>query len=174
MQHIGVHRIGAGHRGNRCARNSAGSDKFGLEFAGVGPVRTSGRIPGSLRIFEHRVHDWLRAHDLARSRSTIQDGFAGRIRSKAAGLACRTLGVKRPWSLTTTCWPMARFTPESPGVSCHQCSSNFLSVHSATCISKSWTIAEITTSVSQTTSSNLRSNLFILAIPSVGCRRYAT
>jgi hypothetical protein len=42
-------------------------------------VRTTSRIFGGGWFFEHGVHDGLRAHDLARLKSSIQDGFAGRL-----------------------------------------------------------------------------------------------
>jgi len=42
-------------------------------------VGASGRILGKVWVFEHGVHDGLRAHDLARCENSIQDGFAGRL-----------------------------------------------------------------------------------------------
>ncbi len=48
VQHIGVHPMGAGHRGNRCPRHLAGGHQFCFELACVGPVRAPRCVPGSL------------------------------------------------------------------------------------------------------------------------------
>ena len=80
VQHIGVHAVLQGDRGNRGAGLLASRHQFGLELWGVGAVRTPHRIAGCLRDFEHHVHGRLRAHDLPQADQVIQDGLATRLR----------------------------------------------------------------------------------------------
>ncbi len=47
------------------------------ECALIGAVAAPGGISGKVEVFEHGVHDGLRARDLARCQSSIQDGLAG-------------------------------------------------------------------------------------------------
>lgn len=66
VQHVGIHAMLSSYGGNGNTGLLAGCHQFGLELAGVGAVGTSGRILGEAWVFEHGVHDGLRAHDLAR------------------------------------------------------------------------------------------------------------
>jgi hypothetical protein len=50
----------------------AGRYQLSFELGCVGTVDASGRILGKVGVFEHGVHDGLRAHDLARCESSIQ------------------------------------------------------------------------------------------------------
>ena len=79
VQHIGVHPVLAGQCRNGHARMLAGRNQIGFELGRVCPVGAPGRIIGDLGIFEHSVHDELRAHDLARQPASIQHGFTVRI-----------------------------------------------------------------------------------------------
>ena len=80
VQHVGVHAMLPGYGSNGCPRALAGRYQFSFELGCVGTVGASGRILGEVWVFEHGVHDGLRAHDLARCENSIQDGFAGRLR----------------------------------------------------------------------------------------------
>ena len=51
------------------------SGNVSFELSYVGAVGTPDRIASKVGFFEHGVHDGLRAHDLARCESSIQDGF---------------------------------------------------------------------------------------------------
>ena len=73
--------MASGYGGNGSTRLLAGRNQFGFELACVGPVGAPGRISGKVWFFEHGVHDGLRAHDLARYKTSIQGGFTGRLRS---------------------------------------------------------------------------------------------
>ena len=57
---------------------------------------TSGRILGEVWVFEHGVHDGLRAHDLARCKRSIQDGLTGRLHG--ARLAYLLTPDSRTWN----------------------------------------------------------------------------
>ena len=82
VQHVGVHPV---LPGQRCDGNTgllARRHQLGLELWRVGPVCAMGRAYRRRRVFEHGVHDGLRAHDLARELAFAQDGFTGRLRLK--------------------------------------------------------------------------------------------
>jgi len=90
VQHVGVHAMLPGYGSNGCPRALAGRYQFSFELGCVGTVGASGRILGEVWVFEHGVHDGLRAHDLARCENSIQDGFAGRLRRTSEGAQCAT------------------------------------------------------------------------------------
>lgn len=73
----------SGYGGNGSTWLLASRHQLGLELACVGPVGAPGRISAKVWFFEHGVHDVLRAHDLARYKTSIQGGFTGRLRISA-------------------------------------------------------------------------------------------
>ena len=81
VQHIGVHAVLTGQCRDGCTGHLAGRHQLGLELGRVGSMGAPGRITGNSWVFEHGVHDLLRAHDLARLLSIHQDGIAGRLHS---------------------------------------------------------------------------------------------
>ena len=99
MQHVGVHAVLQGQRRNGCARFLAGGDQLCFELCGVGAVCAPRRVARCLRVFEHRVHGQLRAHDLAQTNHLIQDGLASRLlktgtRPRLNGIGCCDFNLK--------------------------------------------------------------------------------
>ncbi len=79
MQHVGIHAMASGYGRDGGARLLAGRYQFGFDLTGVGAVAAPGGISGRVWFFEHDVHVGLRAHDLARCETSIQDEFAARL-----------------------------------------------------------------------------------------------
>ena len=57
VQHVGIHAMLHGQRGNRGPRALAGCDQIGFELGAVCAVAASRRVTGQLRVFEHGVHE---------------------------------------------------------------------------------------------------------------------
>ena len=93
VQHVGIHAMLPGYGCNGRTGDLAGRYQFCFELGCVGTVGASGRILGEVWVFEHGVHDGLRAHDLARCENSIQDGFAGRLQIDTA-FDARNYGFK--------------------------------------------------------------------------------
>ena len=83
VEHVGVHAVLQGQGGNGGARLLARGHKFSFELRGVGAVRAPHGVTRGLRFFEHSVHARLRAHDLAQTPTSLQDGFAVCLRSNS-------------------------------------------------------------------------------------------
>ena len=98
VQHVGVHAMASGYGRDGGCGLLAGRYQFGFELAGIGAVSTPGGISGKVGVFEHDVHDGLRARDLARCQSSIQDGLAGRLRFKAISGGRVRRSVQSQWS----------------------------------------------------------------------------
>jgi len=81
VQHIGVHAMAVGQGRDGSSRFQASGNQFRLEGWGVGSEGTPGGVSRNVRVFEHGVHDGLRAHDVARRRESHQDGFTARLRT---------------------------------------------------------------------------------------------
>ena len=79
VQHVGIHAVTQRQRSDGGSGLHASGHQLGLELRGVGAVRTAHSVARGLRVFEHRVHGKLRAHDLAQAANQVQDGLAGRI-----------------------------------------------------------------------------------------------
>ena len=80
VQHVGIHAVTQRQRSDGGSGLHASGHQLGLELRGVGAMRTAHGVARGLRVFEHRVHGKLRAHDLAQAATQVQDGLAGRIR----------------------------------------------------------------------------------------------
>lgn len=96
-----------GYGSNGCPRALAGRYQFSFELGCVGSVGASGRILGEVWVFEHSVHDGLRAHDLARCESSIQDGFAGRLRELHVTARNKLKSAQKRPSIIAACWMQA-------------------------------------------------------------------
>ena len=86
VQHVGIHAMLERQCCDGGTRLHARGHQLDLELRGVGAVRTAYCIARGLRVFEHRVHGKLRAHDLAQAANQVQDGLAGRIHQSARDL----------------------------------------------------------------------------------------
>jgi hypothetical protein len=75
VQHVGAHAVLQGYRGNGCTRLVTGSNQFALELACVVSVGLRSRMSRKVCHFEYGVRGGLRAHDVARCKRPIQDGF---------------------------------------------------------------------------------------------------
>ena len=101
--------------GQRCNGNAwllAGRHQSGFELGRVGPVGAPRRITRNVWVFEHGVHDSLRAHDLARSERLVQGGFTAPLRWAAprggAGTRQWNLAMLPSGCITSTCSQMVR------------------------------------------------------------------